>query len=370
MQQYVAQVQAQARGQASGGQTRSAEWYAAQEAKKRKEKEEKKALEKEMLKMLGDMGVDAKSKKKLEEEKKAEEERKKAEAQKQHDHDFAEPITQVDQVIRVEGKSVVNRVCAEVTWMNTNVGRTKDGSRECVYAKLSDGSSRIALPVTFIGWTPSNIPVRAGDIVDIRNALAMVRGEGVDLEVTFNVGTVEKASAALAEHIRYLKTEAEELRARGGVPIEELIEEQRAKLKGELTPVTEARFLEWKAKKLKAKKDAEDAARAEAEGKAARGGNVLSGKQLFAYDPTLFKDDEAAEEVYEVAEEPPEEDEEQDKAGADADAGGAAGEEPGDDADAVQRALAEEEDVDLDELGDDDDDDDDQDDDGDGDGDE
>ena len=37
----MAQVQQAARGGGKNGQTRSAEWYAAQEAKKKKEKEEK-----------------------------------------------------------------------------------------------------------------------------------------------------------------------------------------------------------------------------------------------------------------------------------------------------------------------------------------
>jgi len=72
--QYVAQVQQAARGGGKNGQTRSAEWYAAQEAKKKKEKDEKsacaycgrvagltraralctEALEKQMLKLLAE----------------------------------------------------------------------------------------------------------------------------------------------------------------------------------------------------------------------------------------------------------------------------------------------------------------------------
>jgi len=54
VQEYVAQVQQAARGGGKNGQSRSAEWYAAQEAKKKKEKEEKKALEKQMLKLLAE----------------------------------------------------------------------------------------------------------------------------------------------------------------------------------------------------------------------------------------------------------------------------------------------------------------------------
>ena len=305
-----------------------------------------------MLKMLGDMAVDPKSKKKQEEEKKAEEERKKAEAQKQYERDFLEPITALDQVFRVDSKAIVNRVCGEVVWLNNLATKTKDGSKDCVYGKISDGSMRNPQPVTFIGFTLSTLPVRTGDVVDIRGSLAMVRGDGVDLEVTFNVGSVEKAGESLAEHIRSLKKEHEDARARGGVPIEELIEEARAKLKSsELTPVTRERFLAWKEAKLKAKRDAEEAALKEAQAKYAKGGNVLSGKQLFQYDPTLFKDDEEAEGKLQVQEQTWSSDEEEEP-----EEGGAGEDGDGDDEEGAGKqgaALADEDDVDLDELEDD-----------------
>lgn len=299
---YVAQVQQQARASKSGEQ-RTAEWYAAQEAKKKKEKEEKRQLEKEMLALLGkEYGVEKKSKKKTEEEKKAEEEKKKLEAQQQYEYDFGVPITSLEQIFRVDQKSNVVRVCGELVWKDNLTGKTKDGMKECVYCKISDGTTRMPLPLTCIGWTPSTLNIKQGAIVDIRDAVAMVRGEAVDLELILGVGTMAEASPTLTDHISNMKREAEELRERGGIPIEELIEEQRAKLRfTELTPLTAERFLEWKAKKLKIKQATAEKKRLELESKHAKtGANVLSGRALFAYDPTLFKDDEEAEAKYEV----------------------------------------------------------------------
>lgn len=303
-----------------------------------------------MLALLGKDygGMSAKQKKKEEEEKKKEEERKKQEAQAQYEHDFAVPITSLEQVFRCDSKATVTRVCGELVWKDNLASRTKDGSKECVYCKLSDGSTRLPLPVTLIGWTPSTCSIKQGAVVDIRDAIAMVRGETVDLEVTNGVGTIVEASPTLAEHILTMKREAEELREKGGIPLEELIEEQRAKLKfAELTPLTAERFLEWKAKKLKAKQDAKEKERLELEAKHAKGGaNVLSGRQLFAYDPSLFKDDDAAEDKYEVPDAVLSSDEEeQDEEPRDD--GGEEGEEE------KNNPIDEEEDVDLDALDDD-----------------
>lgn len=337
---------------------RSAEWYAAQEAKRKKEKEEKKQLEKEMMALLGKDygGMTAKQKKKDEEEKKKEEERKREEAAKQYEYDFAVPITTLDQVFRVDGKATVMRVCGELVFKDNLASKTKDGQKECVYCKISDGSTRLPLPMTLIGWTPSTFTVKQGAIVDIRDAVAMVRGGTVDLEVTNGVGTIVEASPTLAEHIINLKREAEELRERGGIPIEELIEEQRAKLKfSELTPLTAERFLEWKAKKLKAKQEAKEKERLELEAKQARGGaNVLSGRALFAYDPTLFKDDDAAEDKYEVPDHvSSDEEEEEQQEGADGQGEGGEEEEEQEEGQG-ENPFDEEPDVDLDALDDDD----------------
>lgn len=101
--------------------------------------------------------------------------------------------------------------------------------------------------------------------------------------------------------------------------IEDIIEEQRAKLAAEGkkgTPVTEESFAKWRAEKL-AKKQADAEARLKAEQMKKKGGKglckflrnvfrfgfisytflslaVLSGKELFSYNAALFIDDESA----------------------------------------------------------------------------
>lgn len=300
-------------------------------------------------------GSTAKQKKKDEEEKKKEEERKREEAARQYEHDFGVPITDLEQVFRIDGKANVVRVCGELVWKDNLASRTKDGSnKDCIYCKISDGSTRLPLNLTLIGWTPSTLSIKQSAVVDIRDAVAMVRGESVDLEVTNGVGTIVEASPTLAENILNKKREAEELRERGGVPLEELIEEQRAKLKfSELTPVTAERFLEWKAKKLKAKQDAKDRERKELEARQSRGGaNVLSGRALFAYDPTLFQDDDAAEDKYEVQEPVEEENEPEPEISGDQEEDGE--DANGENGDNAENPYDEEPDVDLDALDDDD----------------
>ena len=81
--------------------------------------------------------------------------------------------------------------------------------------------------------------------------------------------------------------------------IEDIIEEQRAKLTSEGkvgTPVTAASFAVWRAGKM-AQRQAEAEARFKAEQTKKRGGkglSVLSGKELFNFNASLFVDDEAA----------------------------------------------------------------------------
>ncbi|ETV96290.1 hypothetical protein H310_10460 [Aphanomyces invadans] len=85
------------------------------------------------------------------------------------------------------------------------------------------------------------------------------------------------------------------------VSIEEIIEQQRAKLgAGGGTPVTEESFAKWKVEKL-ARKAAEEEKRRKEDAKKSGGRGILSGRALFSYDPTLFRDDDdAAEDEYEV----------------------------------------------------------------------
>jgi hypothetical protein len=81
--------------------------------------------------------------------------------------------------------------------------------------------------------------------------------------------------------------------------IEDIIEEQRAKLSAEGkkgTPVTADSFAKWRIEKL-ARKQAEAEARLKSEQSKKKGGkglSVLSGKELFSYNASLFIDDESA----------------------------------------------------------------------------
>ncbi|EQC35022.1 hypothetical protein SDRG_07262 [Saprolegnia diclina VS20] len=87
------------------------------------------------------------------------------------------------------------------------------------------------------------------------------------------------------------------------VSIEEIIEQQRAKLGANGgTPVTAESFAKWKTEKAK-RKLVEDEKRRKDEAKKSgnRGLNTLSGRALFTFDPTLFQDDDgAAGDEYEV----------------------------------------------------------------------
>jgi hypothetical protein len=94
-------------------------------------------------------------------------------------------------------------------------------------------------------------------------------------------------------------------------PLEELIEEERSQLKSDgLTPVTAVTFAAWKERREKRKQDELEAKMAE-EAKKAKGGKknagsgIMSGKALFTFDPTLFKDDDDAvdDELYNEASE-------------------------------------------------------------------
>lgn len=90
--------------------------------------------------------------------------------------------------------------------------------------------------------------------------------------------------------------------------LEEKIEEERAALPSAgLTPVTLETFNDWKKRKAERKqKELEEKMKEESKKAGSKGGhNILSGKALFKYDPTLFKDDENAadEKIYEEREE-------------------------------------------------------------------
>lgn len=88
----------------------------------------------------------------------------------------------------------------------------------------------------------------------------------------------------------------------GALTLEERIEEERAALQSDnLTPVTPESFAAWKERRA-AKRQAELEAKIKAEeskGRKDKGQMAfMSGKALFTYDPSLFKDDEDAADEY------------------------------------------------------------------------
>ncbi|KAF1316804.1 zinc finger protein, partial [Globisporangium splendens] len=90
--------------------------------------------------------------------------------------------------------------------------------------------------------------------------------------------------------------EAEKSRKVEEISIEEIIEQQRAKLGPHGgTPVTAESLAKWKEDKIKRKKVEEEKRRKE-EMKKTGGRGIMSGRALFTFDPTLFRDDADADE--------------------------------------------------------------------------
>lgn len=87
--------------------------------------------------------------------------------------------------------------------------------------------------------------------------------------------------------------------------IEEIIEEERAKLEHDkLTPVNPTTFAAWKVRKAEDKQKALEEKLKEAQRTQGKkgGSNIMSGKALFTYNPTLFQQDDenaADEKTYE-----------------------------------------------------------------------
>ena len=313
VQNYIAQQTKQGmhqRGQKSEAQMR------AESERKKAQKAAAKQAERDMFALLGadakklkdkSGGKSKKTKDSKAKEMRAEQKRLEAEQFKQ---DFAVPITTLDQIFRVDSKSVVPRVCATLVHKDTLPSRTSK-NQPCLKVQLTDGTTRIPFTVYLVGWTPSTFHLKVDRVVDIRDSTAYVRGDKVELEIVKDQSTIRTANERVTEHVERLRTEREELRARGGLPIEEQIEEQRQALdKGALTPVTEKSFAEWKErKKQRLKAEAEKKVVDAKKKTGGKGLQVLSGKALFAYDATLFKDDENAMDDKGYEEEPEEEEE-------------------------------------------------------------
>ncbi|KAI0565160.1 DRG regulatory protein Tma46 [Gracilaria domingensis] len=110
----------------------------------------------------------------------------------------------------------------------------------------------------------------------------------------------KKMSAEEAERKR-LEEEAEKERIRiANLPIEDQIEEERAKLTTH-TPVTKELFLKWKEEKVREKKAEQEAKRAAAYKKMSKAersrGQGLTGRQLFQSNAEIFVDDEEADDT-------------------------------------------------------------------------
>ena len=81
------------------------------------------------------------------------------------------------------------------------------------------------------------------------------------------------------------------------ITLEELIENERAALPSGGTPVTESSFKSWLIKRAEMKREGEEKERQaiiEASAKKGQRGMGLSGRDLFAFDPSLFIDDDGA----------------------------------------------------------------------------
>lgn len=298
VQKYVQQIQNQVSG--GGKRNMSAAAQQAAAAKKKADKEARKQAELEMFKLLGDAykpKKKSKKTKKKEQEQAAEKEaEQKAKQQAEDERDFGIPMVALQDVFHLESKARVERICAVLEHKDNLVTKTKDG-QDSIFLRVADGTTLNPMNVQIIGENPTSFEHKVGHVLDVRNATAMVRGDKVFLEITKGSDAeILAASERLTEHVQEKKEENDAIRAQGGIPIEQLIEEQRAQLSFEnLTPVTKERFFAWKEKKRKAKEAAwEEKRQAAAKKSGGKGLNVLSGRALFAYDSSLFKDDDAA----------------------------------------------------------------------------
>jgi len=103
--------------------------------------------------------------------------------------------------------------------------------------------------------------------------------------------------------IKAKKKEDEEVEE---IPLEEIIEEEKLKLTTR-TPLTRETFEKWKADKKKAREEADTDAKSQRDADIKSGKAMRSGRDLFAYNPDLFVDDEN---VFETEGLEPEEDNE------------------------------------------------------------
>lgn len=283
---------------------------AGREAQARKAKSEKlrrEKKEKELADMLGaGYSLTNASSKKVKKEAQARLRLEKAKAEKvqaeQEAIDFTIPIVGLDQVMMCDGRSEVSRLLCKIEKREAMV-RTDLGGIPLLDIKLVDGSTKYPVNMVIRGELAKSFGdkgFKKNKIVDIRDCVAIMRAvrgqprriqvEMVEATEKHAATTLAIASERLAKHCKALIVERDEVRARGGIPIEEMIEEERMALPPGGTPVTEKNFFKWladrKARKIKEIKDKKAAA---AKGKK---GKFLTGKSLFAKHVELFVDDE------------------------------------------------------------------------------
>ncbi|CAN8075990.1 unnamed protein product [Agarophyton chilense] len=132
--------------------------------------------------------------------------------------------------------------------------------------------------------------------------LAQMQARLAELELMNQpVKEKQKKLSAEEEERKRLEEEAEKERIRiANLPVEDQIEEERAKLTSR-TPVTKDLFLKWKEEKTREKKAEEEVKKAAAFKKMSKAersrGQGLSGRELFQSNAEIFVDDEEADDT-------------------------------------------------------------------------
>jgi hypothetical protein len=291
------------RGQASTVAGREAEERKARKAKLAREKKER-----ELVKLLGaGYALKNATSKKIQKQVKAQQKKLEMESKAaqlaQDKIDFAIPIVGLDQVMMCDGRSEVSRLLCRLYKREARVRNGVDG-QTLLDIQLVDGSTKYPVNMVIRGELAKSFGdegFKINKVVDIRDCVAImraVRGQPRRIQVEMVEATEKRpatsiviASERLSKHCQMLVTERDEIRARGGIPIEEMIEEERMALPAGGTPVTEKTFFKWledrKKRRLKEKKEAKE------ESSKRKRGKFLSGKALFAKSAELFVDDEA-----------------------------------------------------------------------------
>ena len=274
----------------------------AQEAQRKRAKLAREKKEREMMKVLGPgyslKNVASKKLKKMQEAEKRKAELEIKQMQEAQDKiDFAIPIVGLDKVMMCEGKSEVPRLLCVIQHRDAQTGAMKDGT-PLLNIKIVDGSTKYPVLMVVQGELAKSFGdegFKVNKVIDVRNCVAMmraVRGEPRRICVEMlEKTTLTVASERLTKHVKALIVERDEIRARGGIPIEEMIEEERMALPSGGTPVTKETFHAW----LKMRKVRRDKERKQknADASKRKKGGVLTGAQLFAKNKNIFVDDEA-----------------------------------------------------------------------------